>query len=55
VVSISEYQAAPALQYRFEYEAKAAGGLPIAAGEQELTVSVTVVYGINHNLDIPQS
>ncbi len=49
VLSISEGQAfAP--QY-FTLEARAASGLkdlPIAAGTQDLTVNITVVYAINH-------
>jgi uncharacterized protein YggE len=49
VLSISEGQAFAPQQFAFE--ARAALGvkeLPIAAGTQDLTVNITVVYAINH-------
>lgn len=48
VVTISEGQVGPWNTFRYEQLAPAGDkGLPIAAGEQELSVSVTVVYAIN--------
>jgi uncharacterized protein YggE len=52
VVSISEGQPAVPQYFAYERAAKADAGLPIAAGQQELSASVTVVYGIRH---VPQS
>lgn len=51
VVSISEnsHFAPRSLMYEHVAPAKA-DGLPIAVGEQEMSVTVTVVFGINHNL-----
>jgi uncharacterized protein YggE len=51
VVSISEGAHTPGRHYRYEYLARAADGrppLPIAAGEQEMTVTVTVTWNIVH-------
>jgi uncharacterized protein YggE len=51
IVSISEGQFAPPQYYRLEAaKAPVDAGLIIAAGQQELSVSVTVVYTINNNL-----
>jgi uncharacterized protein YggE len=52
VISISEGQS-PVPQYLpYERAMKADAGLPIAAGQQELSVDITLVYGIKH---APQS
>jgi uncharacterized protein YggE len=49
VQSISEGSFSPWRDVRFEYKAVAQGAPPpISAGEQELSVSVTVTYGIVH-------
>jgi uncharacterized protein YggE len=49
VQKIVEGTYSPWRQVRFEYMAKSApGSLPIAAGEQELSISVTVTYSILH-------
>jgi uncharacterized protein YggE len=49
VQSISEGSFSPWRDMRLEYASKAASAaLPIAAGEQEMTVSVTLTYGIVH-------
>jgi uncharacterized protein YggE len=48
VLSISEGQAFAPGYVQYERLAKADAGLPIAAGAQELTVSITAVYAINH-------
>jgi uncharacterized protein YggE len=51
IVSITEGQFAPPQYFRFEAAAAPMdAGLAIAAGQQELAVSVTVVYAINNNL-----
>jgi uncharacterized protein YggE len=54
VFTISEGNVAPWPAYRFEraLDAKAAA-LPIAAGEQETSVSVTVTFAINHGAGAP--
>lgn len=52
LLSISEGQAYRPQYVSFERDAKAAPGLPIAAGTQELSVTITVTYAINH---APQS
>jgi uncharacterized protein YggE len=47
VQSISEGSSTPWQHFRYEHLAKAtAAPLPIAAGEQEMSVTVTVTYGI---------
>jgi uncharacterized protein len=48
VVSISEGQAYTPHYQSFERLAKGDAGLPIASGTQDLSVSVMVVYAINH-------
>jgi uncharacterized protein YggE len=50
VVSINEGTSMPWRQFTLEHRPMAAGGdaLPIATGEQELSVTVTVSYGIAH-------
>jgi len=48
VLSISEGQAYVPQSLPYERLAKGDAGLPIAAGTQDLTASVTVVYAINH-------
>jgi uncharacterized protein YggE len=50
VQSISEGAFSPWRDVRFEFAGKSAmsAPLPIAAGEQEMSVSVTVTYGIVH-------
>ncbi len=49
VVSISDGQSMPWRSLQYEHVAKAApAGLPIAAGEQEMSVSVTVTFAIGH-------
>jgi uncharacterized protein YggE len=54
VQSISEGGYTPWRQFRYEHLAKAAdAALPIAAGEQEMSVSVTVTYGIAHTALTP--
>jgi uncharacterized protein YggE len=56
LLSINEGQGYVPQYLAYERDAKAAPGMPIAPGEQELSVSVTVVYGINHVLspfDLP--
>jgi uncharacterized protein YggE len=56
VVSISEGQAMPFQQFRYEHlAAGSADALPIAAGQQSLNVSVTVTYTINNNLPAVRS
>ncbi len=52
VLSISEGPAYQPTYSPFERLAKMDAGLPIAAGTQDLSVSITVVYAINH---APQS
>jgi uncharacterized protein YggE len=52
VVTITEGSVSPWRHYRFEHLAKAAP-LPIAAGEQEMNVSVTVTYPIVHTAGTP--
>jgi uncharacterized protein YggE len=55
VLSISEGSVAPWSAFRYEHTMKAAGGpLPIAAGEQELSVTVTVSYAIIHPVAMSQ-
>jgi uncharacterized protein YggE len=50
VLTITEGAVSPWRHYRFEYLAKgAAASLPIATGEQELSVSVTATYQIVHH------
>ncbi len=57
VVSINEGQFAGYKQFHYEHLARPASGgdssLPIAAGQQELEVLVTVTYRINNNLTQP--
>ena len=48
VLSISEGQAFAPGYLQYERLAKSDAGLPIAAGTQDLTVSITVTYAINH-------
>src|SRR5262249_22136477 len=48
VLTISEGHSAPWRQVRYEHQAGKADALPIAAGEQEMSVSVTVIYAIVH-------
>jgi uncharacterized protein YggE len=49
VLSISEGHATPWRTYRFEHLAKSADTpLPIAVGQQEMSVTVTVTYAIAH-------
>ena len=56
VLSISEGQAMPWRSLAFEYTAKAGpAGLPIAAGEQELAVSVTLTFAISHPAGTPRT
>lgn len=56
VLSISDGQAAPWRSLQYEHLAKAGpAGLPIAAGEQEMTVSVTVTYAISHPAGTPRT
>jgi uncharacterized protein YggE len=50
VASISEGSATPWRSVAYEHLAKAAGPLPIATGEQEMSVSVTVSYGVAQTL-----
>jgi uncharacterized protein YggE len=53
VTSIVEGNLNPYQTFRYEHLASAAGGdsaLPIAAGQQDLQVTVTVTYTINNNL-----
>jgi uncharacterized protein len=52
VLSISEGQAYQPQFFAYERAAKFDAGLPIAAGTQDLSVSISVVYAINH---VPQS
>ena len=52
VLSISEGQAYQPQFFAYERAAKLDAGLPIAAGTQDLSVSISVVYAINH---VPQS
>lgn len=52
VLSISEGQAYTPQYFPYERVAKFDAGLPIAAGTQDLSVNITVVYAINH---IPRS
>jgi uncharacterized protein YggE len=47
VISISEGQAFAPQFFGYERAAKADAGLPIAAGTQDLTVNISVVYAIN--------
>ena len=54
VVTISEGSVSPWRHYRFDAAARLAGApLPIAAGEQEMSVSVTVTYQIVHTAGTP--
>src|SRR5262249_26584810 len=49
VLTISEGHSAPWRHVRYEHQKAARGdALPVAAGEQELSVSVTVNYAIVH-------
>jgi uncharacterized protein YggE len=48
VLSITEGQMPMPQYFTYERAAKADAGLPIAAGTQELTANIAVVYGINH-------
>jgi uncharacterized protein YggE len=48
VISISEGQVFAPQSFPYERLSKADAGLPIAAGTQDLTVNITVVYAINH-------
>jgi uncharacterized protein YggE len=48
VLSISEGQAYTPNYIQYERLAKADAGLPLAAGTQDLSVNITVVYAINH-------
>jgi uncharacterized protein YggE len=48
LLSISEGQGYVPQYFAFERDAKAAPGLPIAAGTQDLTVNISVVYAINN-------
>jgi uncharacterized protein len=53
LVTIIEGNAVMHRQFQYEHLAATPGGdssLPIAAGQQELTVTVTVTYGINNGL-----
>src|SRR5262249_50422003 len=52
VVSITEGSVSPWQHYRFEHLAKAAP-LPIAAGEQQMSVNVTTTYQIVHTAGTP--
>ncbi len=57
VQSINEGNVAPWRSLRFEHAPAAAPGadaLPVAAGEQEMSVTVTVTYGIAH-VAVPRS
>jgi uncharacterized protein len=47
LLSISEGQESVPQYFAFERDVKAAPGLPIAAGTQDLTVNIRVVYAIN--------
>jgi uncharacterized protein YggE len=56
VLTINEGQGYAPQYLPFERGLKSDAGTPIAPGEQELSVSVTVVYGINHGpnpFDLP--
>jgi uncharacterized protein YggE len=56
VVAISDTHAAPIRSFAIELDQKpAAGGLPIAAGEQELSVDVTITYALNQGPLPPRS
>jgi uncharacterized protein YggE len=48
VVTISDYQPVLARPFYYEHAAKAGTSLPIATGEQEFTVNVTVTYTIEN-------
>jgi uncharacterized protein YggE len=48
LLSVSEGQAFAPQYFAYERLAKADAGLPIAAGTQDLTVNISVVYAINH-------
>jgi uncharacterized protein YggE len=48
LLTISEGQAYAPQYFAYERDAKAAPGLPIAAGTQDLSVTISVVYAINH-------
>ena len=48
VISISEGQVFAPQSFRYERLVKSDAGPPIAAGTQDLTVSITAVYAINH-------
>ena len=48
VISISEGQAYAPNFFAYERQSKLDAGLAIAAGTQDLSVSITVVYAINH-------
>jgi hypothetical protein len=50
VLTISEGTSTPWRQFRYEHLAKASADapLPIAAGQQEMSVSATVTYAIVH-------
>jgi uncharacterized protein YggE len=55
VLSISEGSVAAWPAFRYEHLMKAADGpLPIAAGEQEMSVTVSVTYAIVHPANSPQ-
>jgi uncharacterized protein YggE len=55
VLTISEGQAMPWREYRFDHMPKAMEAqLPIAVGQQELSVSVTVTYAIVHTAGSPK-
>ena len=56
VLTITEGNAAPWPAYRFESaQAAKAAPLPIAAGEQETSVNVTVTFAINHGAGVPET
>jgi uncharacterized protein YggE len=56
VVSISEGSMSPLRSFSYEHMAPASNkALPIASGEQELSVSVTVVWGLNHTSAKPHA
>ncbi len=52
VLAINEGQGYAPQYLPMERSLKADAGMPIAPGEQELSVSVTVVYGINHGPNV---
>jgi hypothetical protein len=56
VLSISEGQAAPWRSLQYEHLGKfVPAGLPVAAGEQELAVSVSVTFAISHPAGTPRT